>query len=346
MKTTQLTPAMDSARSRLAAAAVQGSDSRRDQSCPVCGGATRLAGTRSDDRYGYPGAFALLHCPACGHRRLDATMSEAQIADLYTRYYPRSELNIESWSPPGEYAGIGAWWRGERANALHWVPPNVRVLDVGCGFGESLGYHLNRGCDAHGVEADANILRVAKRYGLNGRHGLFDPRHYAPQSFDVVTLNQVIEHVVDPAQVLAGIRQVLKPGGLLVLSTPNADGWGARIFGDRWIHWHAPYHLQFFSRKSMACAAEAAGLELERHVTVTPSAWLDYQWAHLVTYPDPGVASAYWRPRNGGRSVAQRIALRLLRWVDRLGLNAALTRLMDATGHGDNGVYLLRKPAA
>lgn len=273
-------------------------------------------------------------------------MSETRIAELYTRYYPRSELDIESWSPPEECTGIGAWWRGERASALRWVPPMVRVLDIGCGFGESLGYHRNRGCDAHGVEADANILRVAERYGLNVRHGLFDARHYAPRSFDVVTLNQVIEHVADPAQVLAGIRQVLEPGGLLVLSTPNADGWGARLFGDRWIHWHAPYHLQFFSRASMARAAEAAGLVLERHVTVTPSAWLDYQWAHLVTYPRPGVPSAYWRPQQGHRSVAQRIVLRLLRWINRLGLNAVVTRLMDAAGHGDNGVYLLRRPAA
>jgi hypothetical protein len=44
--------------------------------------------------------------------------------------------------------------------------------------------------------------------------------------------------------------------------------------------------------------------------------------------------------------MVQRIALRFLRWADRLGLNAAITRLMDATGHGDNGLCLLRKPAA
>ena len=329
-------------------ASVQGSHSQvaSEAGCAICGVRPHADRCLYDDRYGYPGTFVLSLCPACGHRRLDAPMSEAQIADLYTRYYPRSELDIETWTPPEEYAGIGAWWRGERANALRWVPSNVCVLDIGCGFGESLGYHRNRGCDAHGVEADANILRVAERYGLNVRHGLFDARHYAPQSFDVVTLNQVIEHVIDPGQVLAGIRQVLKPGGLLVLSTPNADGWGARLFGDRWIHWHAPYHLQFFSRKSMVRAAEATGLELERHVTVTPSAWLDYQWAHVVAYPSAGVPSAYWRPHQGERSMAQRIAMRLLWWVDRLGFNAAVTRLMDTAGHGDNGVYLLRRPAA
>ena len=57
-----------------------------------------------------------------------------------------------------------------------------------------------------------------------------------------------------------------------------------------------------------------------------------------------GKASPYWRPQLQ-RSLGQRIALRLLRYVDRLGFNAAVTRLMDALGQGDNVVYLLRKPA-
>jgi SAM-dependent methyltransferase len=192
------------------------------------------------------------------------------------------------------------------------------------------------------VEADANILRVAERHGLQARHGLFDPRLYAPQSFDVVTMDQVIEHVSDPLKVLDGVHQVLKPGGLLVLSTPNADGWGAQLFGRRWIHWHAPYHQQFFGPGSLARAAAAVGFRLERRVTATSSAWLDYQWGHLLTCPPEGRASPYWRPELP-RSPGQRIALRLLRYVDRLGLNALLTRLMDALGVGDNAVYLLRK---
>jgi SAM-dependent methyltransferase len=266
------------------------------------------------------------------------------LSRLYTDYYPRSTFDVETWAVPTEAKGFVAWWRGDRASAFRWVQRNVRVLDIGCGFGESLGFHRARGCDAHGVEADANIRRVGERYGLQVRHGLFDPKDYQAASFDVVTLDQVIEHLTDPVQVLRGIHQVLKPEGQLIVSTPNADGWGARLFGKRWIHWHAPYHLQFFSSTSMARAAAAAGFLLERRVTVTPSAWLDFQWGHLFTYPREGEASPYWRPELR-RSLGQRIALRLLRYADRLGLNALLTRLTDALGVGDNGVYLLRKAA-
>jgi len=311
-------------------------------SCPVCHAATRPVSRLWDDRYGYPGVYELLHCAACGHRSLATRMSADQISDLYTRYYPRSSFDVEAWSPPREEPALRTWWRGLRASAFRWVPPNVRVLDIGCGFGESLGYHRQRGCDAHGVEADRNILRVAQRHGLNVKVGLFDPDQYEPASFDVVTLDQVIEHVSQPAQVLRGVHRVLKPGGMLVLSTPNADGWGARLFGRRWIHWHAPYHVQFFSRASMAALARDCGFALEQRTTVTNSAWLDFQWCHLATYPPAGKPSVYWGSPVG-RTFGQKVALRLLRVPDRMGFNVLVTRLMDGLGWGDNVVQVLRR---
>jgi len=317
----------------------------RPLACAACAGAMRPERTLFDDRYGYPGRYRMVACEACGHRTLDAQMDAWQVSDLYTRYYPRSKLDVESWSPPKEIAGVAAWWRGARASAFRWVPRSVSVLDIGCGFGESLGYHRARGCDAHGVEADRNILRVAERYGLNVKVGLFDASQYEPASFDVVTLDQVIEHLADPSAVMRGIHRVLKPGGLLVLSTPNADGWGARCFGQRWIHWHAPYHLQFFSSQSMARCATQAHFRVDRRITITNAAWLDFQWGHLVTRPAIGQPSGYWTKLRQ-RSLPQRVALKLLHMLDRVGVNALLTRFMDAVGRGDNVVYLLRKEKA
>ncbi len=272
-------------------------------------------------------------------------MSPEEISDLYTRYYPRSTFDVDAWTPPTEESAFRTWWLGLKASAFRWVPRGVRVLDIGCGFGESLGYHRARGCEAHGVEADRNILRVAERHGLDVKVGLFDPMLYPPASFDVVTLDQVIEHVSDPASVLRGVHQVLRPDGTLVLSTPNADGWGARLFGSRWIHWHAPYHLQFFTRSSIERCANAAGFDLEKKVTVTNAAWLDFQWGHVATYPEAGQASAFWT-QGKTRTIPQRVALKLFLLIDRLGINVLLTRLMDALGLGDNVVYVLRRRAS
>src|SRR3546814_13687534 len=88
---------------------------------------------------------------------------------------------------------LRVWWSGLKASAFRWVPRDVTILDVGCGFGEALGYHRARGCDAHGIEADRNILRVAQRHGLNVTAGPFEAARLAPPKFDIVTPDQACE---------------------------------------------------------------------------------------------------------------------------------------------------------
>lgn len=313
-------------------------------SCPICGnsGPTSV-GHRYDDRYGYPGEYKLLQCSHCRHLFLEAAFDADQLQAMYTDYYPRSHLDIDGYRPARERHGFFAWLEGARSATFRWVPPNVRVLDVGCGFGESLGYHRQRGCEVYGVEVDENIRRVAERYGFDVHIGLFDASLYPREYFDYVTMSQVIEHVNDPVQTLQAISSILKPGGNAVFSTPNARGWGAWLFRRYWINWHTPYHLHFFSRQSMRQVAEQAGLIVETDITVTSSAWLGYQWLHLLTFPKPGEPSIFWSP--GYRwSVWQRLVRFTLKSGHWLKLNHLLTRLFDALGLGDNRIIVLRKP--
>jgi len=302
-----------------------------------------MFGNRYDDRYGYRGTFPLLKCANCGHIFLQGEFTPEKLRDLYSNYYPRSKLDLESHKPYKEATGFMAWLDGENSSTFRWVPRNVRVLDIGCGFGESLGYHQARGCDIYGVEADENIRRVAEKFGYKVHVGLFDPSVYEPDSFDYVTMSQVIEHVTNPLQTLRGIERILKPGGVAILSTPNAGGWGAKLFGRFWINWHAPYHLQFFTLHSMQLAAKQAGLVVERAATITPSAWLFYQWIHLFSCPSEGEPSIFWVPGSKW-SLMQKIALKLISFTDRCKINHFVTRCFDGLGMGDNRLYFLRKP--
>lgn len=302
-----------------------------------------LSGARYDDRYGYPGNFPLLECAGCGHKFLQAEFSPESLRNLYSNYYPRSSFDLDAHLPYQESSGFNAWLNGDKSSTFRWVPRDVRVLDIGCGFGESLGYYQARGCDAYGVEADENIRRVADKFGYKVHVGLFDPDVYEADYFDYVTMSQVIEHVTDPAQTLKGIAHVLKPGGVAILSTPNAGGWGARVFGKQWINWHAPYHLQFFTKRSMQLAAEEAGLILEKTITITPSAWLHYQWIHLFTRPNPGEVSIFWTPGHSW-NLRQKVMLKVLAIIHRSNIDHVITRCFDALGWGDNRLYFLRKP--
>ena len=301
-----------------------------------------------DDRYAYPGIFTSMRCRECGHAFIQHDFTPEQLADMYSNYYPRTNFDLDMHQPYKEQVGISAWLDGVKSSAFRWVPENVRVLDIGCGFGETLGYHMARGCDAYGVEADENIRRVADKFGYKVHVGLFDANLYEPDFFDYVTMDQVLEHVTDPLGTLKGVVRVLKPGGIAVVSFPNANGWGAKVFGRRWINWHAPYHLQFYSDESLKRLASEAGLEIVESRTITPSAWLHFQWIHLITYPKQGEPSKFWAGSACGKPVefplVQRLMMRIAGLVHRLKLNHLATRLFDALGVGDNRLVLLRKP--
>jgi SAM-dependent methyltransferase len=319
---------------------------RRDlltANCPVCGREENFSTTNLfDDRYGYPGLFELMKCSVCGHKFLLGDFAPGELVRLYTDYYPRSTFDVAKYQPAKEVKGFAAWLNGERRLAYSWVPKKVRVLDIGCGFGETLGYHQSRGCDVYGVEADNNIRRVAEKFGFKVHVGLFDPTLYEPDFFDYVTMDQVVEHVVDPLDTLRGVARVLRRGGLAVLSTPNSNGWGAKLFGRRWINWHAPYHRQHFSVRSMEIAANHTGMTLERVRTITSSEWLYYQWIHLLTFPEMGRPSVFWSARRES-DLRDKILLKVLHLIHMSKINHLLTRLFDALGIGDNYLFILRK---
>ncbi len=303
---------------------------------------------RFDDRYGYSGVFTLMRCQACGHIFLQHDFTPDQLTDLYSNYYPRSNFDLDAYYPHRGKKGLLAWLDGAKSSAFRWVPKNVRVLDVGCGFGESLGYHAARGCEVFGVEADKNIRRVAEKYGFNVHVGLFDPDVYEENFFDYVTLDQVLEHVTDPMLALQGVAKIMKPGGTAVVSFPNANGWGAKLFGRKWINWHTPYHLQFYSEKSLKILADKVGLVIVDDRTITPSAWLHYQWLHLLTCPQPGEPSKFWAGMACGKKrqfpIFKTLLMIFISVIHRLKFNHLITRIFDNLGLGDNRILILKKP--
>ena len=180
---------------------------------------------------------------------------------------------------------------------------------------------------------------------MSTERSTFEAERYAADYFDIVTLDQVIEHAVDPVGMLRGVARVLKPGGAAILSTPNPDGWGAKRYGRRWINWHVPYHLHQFNARSMGEAARRAGFEVVRRLTRTHSEWLFYQWLHLGADPSPGTPHAFWSPKGERTAAFERAHARALS-RRRLRLHQAVTRWFDALGRGDNQLFFLRRPLA
>lgn len=312
--------------------------------CPLCASTkSDLFAYRHDDRYGYPGEYPLQKCRECGHLFLGHHFSAAALKRMYSEYYPRTEFNLKKFRPYEEATGFFAWLQGKNCHAFRHVPRNVRVLDIGCGFGETMGYFTNRNCDAYGIDVDTNLERVRKKFKYNLKVGLFSPKFYKKSFFDYVIMDQVIEHVTDPLATLQGVKTVLKPGGILIMSTPNFAGFGAKFFGERSILWHTPYHLQYWQKEVMQAAAKKAGLIFVRHQTITQSEWLFYQICHAVLYPKKGDKSPFFDPRQK-KTVWDIIIIGSIFLFHQTRLTSLFSRMTDAWGQGDNSLYFLQKP--
>jgi len=139
-----------------------------------------------------------------------------------------------------------------------------RVLDVGGAYGFFLDEARRRGAVVEGVEVSAAAATYAREHlGLSVHTGAFAATPLEGD-FDVVTMFDYIEHVPDPAGDLARARGLVKPGGVLVLSTGDRAALAARLMGRRWHLIQPDYHLFYFTAPALRAMLAAAGFRVAR----------------------------------------------------------------------------------
>jgi 2-polyprenyl-3-methyl-5-hydroxy-6-metoxy-1,4-benzoquinol methylase len=137
------------------------------------------------------------------------------------------------------------------------------LLDVGCGFGIFLDAAKSVGWKAYGLEVASAPASIAARYHDVFKGPLPDAP-YEPNSFDVVRLNNVLEHVSNPRALVRHIGRVLRPGGLLYISTPNFESFTLALQGAGWRYVCGQYHIYLFSPKTLLRLMEAEGFKVVR----------------------------------------------------------------------------------
>lgn len=156
--------------------------------------------------------------------------------------------------------------------------PVGRLLDVGCGGGRLLNRMKKRGWTVEGTDFDEQATgKVTARYGIKTHVGDLAQCNLPSASFDVITMSQAIEHLYDPLATLRECLRILKPGGLLVMTTPNALSLGAAEFGAYWRGWEAPRHLHIFSVDSLRRLTQRAGFEVAEASTYSAGSAVVYR---------------------------------------------------------------------
>lgn len=156
------------------------------------------------------------------------------------------------------------------------VPANASLLDVGCDTGAFMTFAQKKyGMKVTGIDVSRLAVDRAKMLGLDARVENIATIHAAP-IYDLVVLNDVLEHVNEPFAVLANIANILRPNGRVYIATPNGDAliyslgrWLVHLPGTRVIleKLFVPYHEFHFSQSGLSQMVRASGLTINRHET-------------------------------------------------------------------------------
>jgi 2-polyprenyl-3-methyl-5-hydroxy-6-metoxy-1,4-benzoquinol methylase len=156
------------------------------------------------------------------------------------------------------------------------VAPMNRLLEIGCGNGYLLERMQKFSWRVEGLELDPACIEILQQKRIPCHIGDLRDQSFPSESFDVVFMSHVIEHVYDPAGFVTECFRVLKPGGQLIALTPNAASFGHRFFGCDWRGLEPPRHIQIFNQRNLAAAFRNAGFSEVYSRTTNRGAWYLY----------------------------------------------------------------------
>jgi SAM-dependent methyltransferase len=161
-------------------------------------------------------------CADCGLMRTDPMPTDEELARYYASSY-RFDYQLAGSKPPKFHLIRSARDAEMRAKALeHYLVAGAKVLDFGCGTGEFLKLAKIRGCVVTGIEPGEDYAKFARAaHGLDVINSPWQEVDLPAGEMDVISCNQVLEHLRDPMAAIAAINRWLKPGGVFYASVPD-----------------------------------------------------------------------------------------------------------------------------
>jgi len=258
--------------------------------CLVCGApGARQYTTRKTEH----DSFTVLKCSTCGSAFV-WPRPDAATVECYYRGQSRNDLTAAQAERPGRrYYPDAAGDARRIIGACRHLAQGNRFLDVGAGFGPFSRAARERGFTVAACEPNHDARAVFREVvGFEPEPVMFDAAYAAAHAdtFDVVLMSQVLEHVTDPAAVAHHLSTVLRPGGLAAIAVPHFGSALSRLQGQRDMYISPPGHLNFFSRRGLTSLFAHSGFIPERIDTASK-----VPCGRVTPFPVPLLQAAAWR---------------------------------------------------
>jgi len=233
-----------------------------DVYCPICTKATRLLGTQTGKLDGRD--FNVRQCPSCHYSYIENFRSDFE--NIYNEEYYQGRgadplINYVNELENFDTTIRNYEWNGVVKIFQKLAPKGGRWLDFGCGVGGLVRFARSCGIDAIGHE-DGWAANLGKSYGIPilSSSELADYQ----EKFDFVSAIEVLEHIPNPLKDIGQIRKLLKPGGVLFVTTGNAQPWRDRLL--HWSYTRCPdVHASFYEPSTLRTCFGLAGFDSKDH---------------------------------------------------------------------------------
>lgn len=240
--------------------------------CPVCK-STNISELYHDidDKLDTNNCFSLFSCIDCTHAFTSPAPDSKYLSDYYSDLYYSYNVDISSNNKKLKFR-IKRWlYESSNKNKLYRLiakpiilqtaifPKQIaygKILDIGCGNGAFLSFMKEIGWLTFGIEISQKAVDIATQNGHKIFAGNLIDAKYPDNYFDVITLNNVMEHLLNPSEELKEINRILKPKGEIIICVPNFSSLGSKLFKENWIALLIPEHLHHFSEKSLRKTVE------------------------------------------------------------------------------------------
>ena len=271
--------------------------------CDVCGQETQTITVANGVDFEYAtcsNSFSIVRCNECGLHYLNPRPEISTLNIIYPPSYEPFHFH-ESANPFIKYGR--AFVQKKKVKAIsRLVPPDASIIDVGCGSGYLLSLLKRYGSPdwkLYGNDFSEVSLANLERLEIEAIAGRFEALDTA-HKFDLIILNQTIEHLDSPSRVVEKASHLVKPGGALFIETPSTEGLDARLFRSRyWGGYHFPRHWSLFSESSLRKLVEMHGFEnVQVEYLASPAFWVQSLHHMLLDRNYPAWAINFWTIRN------------------------------------------------
>ncbi len=236
--------------------------------CAVCGSDKTGLFCPVEDR-DHPGVrWEIWRCSNCGYGWTLPWIGPERIGEYYPPAYLGDTRKMLDGFSAGTLQKTRSWRRmSARSKFVDDLVGGGRILDVGCSNGDFLLTMDPAKWDRYGVEYIVEVVEMVQAHlpELKILAGDIYRPDLPPNSFDVITFWHVLEHLHETRRVLARARELLKPGGWIVIAVPNFHSYQAEWFRAHWYAFDVPRHLHHFSPRSLEILLDELGMVEVRH---------------------------------------------------------------------------------